>query len=197
MILCALGKSGEQREFLSKFSSLDLRIDSYPRENCEITRLEDFQMVGGGYNDRDPFENLFIPKTESGKKAVGGGQKLTYRYYVQDMAYAAFMEIPDEYADEIGKALSDPVWPIFLGRKNCIPSEIIFQGNYKTHEECDLKARSIAAEKGRKKKFSVLQEDAPSIGDVITLNDVPVQFGQHKLYSDRVVTIVTAESPDE
>lgn len=191
IVLSAMGKGGEQRELLDKLSSTDLQVDCFAREfQLENSTLEDFHMVGSHYNESDPWENLLIPKNSEGKKAVGGGQKLTYRYYLQDMAYATYLQVPDEHINDVGDALIDPVWPIFLGRKCCIPSEIIFQGIYSNKAECIEKAKEIANEKSRKLTSSVLQENDIEKGDVIVLNDVPVQFGQRKIYKERYVTIV-------
>ena len=147
-------------------------------------------MVGSRYNESDPWENLLIPKTSEGKKAVGGGAKLTYRYYMQDMAYSAIVEVPDDLVDEVSAALINPVWPLFLGRKCCIPSEIIFQGKFSSKQNCLDKAYEIAERKNKYRGFTVFQDADSERGEVITLNDVPISFGVNKSYTDRQVTFV-------
>lgn len=198
IILAAMGKGGEQKGLLSLFAECDLQVDAFPKkDNLECLNLEDFHMVGSGYNDSDPWENLLIPKTSDRKKAVGGGAKLTYRYYLQDMAYGAFLEGSKSLLDEIGNALNNPVWPIFLGRKCCIPTEMIFQGVYEGKCECISMAKKLATKKERDCSFSVLQENSIEKGEVFILNDVPIQFGDRKLYKERYVTIVKNPYADD
>ena len=77
LLCCALGYSGEQREFLAVLAELDMQVLAYPRESKQkITQapiLRDFHMVGSGYDDSDPWQKMLIPKTSEGKPAVGGG----------------------------------------------------------------------------------------------------------------------------
>lgn len=199
IILSALGKTGDQKELLSRFINTDLEIEGYfPKNKKGIAKLEDFHMVGSRYNESDPWENLLIPKTSEGKKAVGGGAKLTYRYYMQNMSYSAIVEVPDDLVDDVSAALINPVWPLFLGRKCCIPSEIIFQGKFSSKQECINKANEIAESKNKYKGFSVFQgADYELGGEIITLNDVPISFGVKKSYSDRQVTFVGYDMDEE
>ena len=91
IILCALGASGEQNDLLEKLAPLRQTVISYARKKIKEGNsykidseplLRDFHMVGSGYNDDDPWENLLIPKKSDGKPAVGGGTKIIYRYYL-------------------------------------------------------------------------------------------------------------------
>lgn len=149
--------------------------------------MRDFHMVGSGYDDQDPWANLMIPKTSTGKKAVGGGTKMTYRYYLQDMTFAVALQAPDSLIDEVTHALQNPVWDLYLGRKNCVPSEFIFQGVFATADEALQAGERLASEKKKAFAFRVLQGEHE--GEVITLNDVPLQFGFDKKYRDRRVTV--------
>ncbi|KXK45618.1 MAG: CRISPR-associated protein [Nitrosomonas europaea] len=94
LLCCARGAGGEEREWLASWADLDMRVEAYvplDKQGQPLLRqplLRDFHMVGSGYDDQDPWQTLLIPKTSEGKKAVGGGTKMTYRYYLQDMAYA-------------------------------------------------------------------------------------------------------------
>ncbi|MDO6750195.1 type I-E CRISPR-associated protein Cas5/CasD, partial [Gilvimarinus sp. 1_MG-2023] len=76
-----------------------------------------------GYDNSDPWQSLLIPKTAEGKKAVGGGTKMTYRYYLQDSAFAVVLEVPENQAQALAEALQNPVWDLYLGRKTCAPTE--------------------------------------------------------------------------
>lgn len=197
LLCCALGAAGEQVDWLRRWAERDLQITAYvpaDRQGQPLPRLpllRDFQMVGSGYDDRDPWASLLIPKTSGGKKAVGGGTKMTYRYYLQDMAYAAVLQGPSAELKVLAEALQSPVWDLYLGRKTCVPTEFIYQGIHADLEQALQRASELATEKSRHAVFRVLQGEHE--GEVLTLNDVPQQFGGHKRYRDRRVTIQKME----
>ena len=134
LLCCARGARGQQTEWLAAWADLDMHTVAYVPRNAQgqplprLPLLRDFQMVGSGYDDQDPWQTLLIPKKSDGGKAVGGGTKMTYRYYLQDMAYAVALEAPAALAPEAAAALQAPVWDLYLGRKNCVPTEFIYQG---------------------------------------------------------------------
>lgn len=197
LLCCALGAGSEQLEWLQRWSSLDMQVRAYVLGDNRggaahrLPLLRDFQMVGSGYDDQYPWESLLIPKKSDGGKAVGGGSKMTYRYYLQDMAFAVVLQGPSEDVDLAANALKSPVWDLYLGRKNCVPTEIILQGVFESAEDAFSNVAGLAASKNRSEVFRVLQGEHD--GDVITLNDVPLQFGEHKKYRDRRVTIQKLE----
>lgn len=202
LLCCALGRGGEQREWLSYWSEQPMFVEAYATENVqrgEIIRsplLKDFHMVGSGYDDKDPWQSLLIPKTNEGKKSVGGGAKLTYRYYLQDMAFAVVLQGPFKDLENIQKALCRPVWDLYLGRKNCVPTEFIGHGVFDELDTALVYAREIAQSEDRELKkvpvFKVL-EGVQEYGELLTLNDVPICFGQNKQYRDRQVTVIPYE----
>ena len=192
LICCARGVSDGQTDWLSKCSCLDMQVVSYCRKNSrgDILRqpmLEDFHMVGSGYNDKDLWESLMIPKTSEGKKAVGGGSKITHRYYLQDMACAVAFQVPDTMVSEVSNALQSPTWDLYLGRKSCVPTDFIYQGIFDNAEDALAKAEELAKEKNLAAYSRVLQ--GAHDGELVVLNDVPVRMGQRKLYRDRQVTV--------
>lgn len=194
LLCCALGAGGKQTEWLARWADRDMQVRAYvladesgnalPRQPL----MRDFHMVGSGYDDSDPWQNLLIPKTSEGKRAVGGGTKMTYRYYLQDMAFAVALQGPQQELAELEAALQNPVWDLYLGRKNCVPTEFIAQGIHADVEQAMEKASQLADVKKRLPVFKVLQGEHE--GEVLTLNDVPLQFGEHKLYRDRRVTVL-------
>lgn len=194
LLLCALGASGEQTEWLARLAPLRqtvisfLKAGSKPAEREPL--LRDFHMVGSGYEDEDPWEMLHIPKTADGKKAVGGGTKMTYRYYLQDARFAVAVEVPGDLAESLAEALKNPVYDLYLGRKTCVPTEFVFQGLFLDESQALEAALKMAADKTLREDFRVL--DGEHEGEGMTLNDVPVQFGPHKVYRDRRVTRIQA-----
>lgn len=198
LLLCAMGASGEQRELLGRLQPMRQTVIAYTRARQgkdglseKMDReplLRDFHMVGSGYDDQDPWQTLLIPKTSGGKKAVGGGTKMTFRYYLQDAAFAVILELPPDLASSSAHALQNPVYDLYLGRKNCVPTEFIYQGIYKDEETAMEKASQLMRGKNLAEDFRVL--DGEHEGDAYTLNDVPVQFGRIKKYRDRRITIL-------
>lgn len=199
-LLCAArGAGGAEREWLAAWADLDMQVAAYVLQNRQgqpqlfQPLLCDFHMVGSGYDEQDLWQTLHIPKTDVGKKAVGGGAKMTYRYYVQDMAYAIALQAPAQWADQTVAALQAPAWDLYLGRKNCVPTEWIFQGLYPHVAEAMQAGYALAQSKSRSLAWRVVQGEHPDACEVITLNDVPVQFGLYKQYRDRCVSLLGQE----
>lgn len=135
LVLSALGTSGEQRDILFSMASMRQTVISYCRTEEKQQQLKkvdrepllrDFHMVGSGYDKGNPWTSLLIPKTSEGKAAVGGGTKITYRYYLQDAKFAVAIEAESSAIDNFAEALQNPVYDIYLGRKNCVPTDFIF-----------------------------------------------------------------------
>ncbi|GAB6141244.1 type I-E CRISPR-associated protein Cas5/CasD [Methylosoma difficile] len=200
LVCCALGAGGEQTELLAEFAPLKQTVLSFarnrnpngkPEKTAREPLLRDFHMVGSGYDDSDPWQTLLIPKTADGKKAVGGGTKMTYRYYLQDAYFAVVLEVPDDQAEALAQALQQPVWDLCLGRKTCVPTDVIYRGTFNDEAEAETHALSIAKEKNLLLDFQV-REGEQDGDEVLTLTDVPLQFGERKVYRDRRVTVVKA-----
>ena len=200
LLCCARGAGGDQREWLSAWANLDMQVVAYvpeDRKGNPLPRqplLRDFHMVGSGYEDQDPWQTLLIPKKSDGGKAVGGGTKMTFRYYLQDMAYAVAMQAPSALVQETVSALQAPVWDLYLGRKNCVPSEFIYQGLFDDANEALQAGEALAHAKHRCFALRVLQGEHE--GEVLTLNDVPLQLGEYKKYRDRRVSVQRFQSPE-
>jgi len=189
LLCCALGAGGEQKELLLEMGSLHQTVLSYRRSKEREALLRDFQMVGSGYDDKNPWETLLIPKKSDGKPAVGGGTKITYRYYLQDAAFAAIVEVPTNKSAIFAEALVNPCWDIYFGRKCCAPTDWIYRGSFATESSAIEKSKEIAKDKKLLEDFRVL--DGEHKGETIILNDVPIQFGENKVYRERRVTIIT------
>lgn len=208
LVLCALGASGEQRELLERFAALKQTVISFRYKKDgkfepKLPYLHDFQMIGSGYNDKDMWESLNIPKKSDGGSAVGGGTKLTHRYYLQNAVFAVLLEVPSDMSDEISNALKNPVYPIYLGRKCCVPTDFVGHenGSFESADDAERAAFEKAKEKAAARNkaehktdkwelaedFRVVDGETEA-GDSFTLNDVPIQFGTQKKYRDRRVT---------
>lgn len=197
LVCCAMGKGGEEKAWLEKMARYKQTIVAYETAACPAPPLlKDFHMVGSGYSHKDPWQTLLIPKKCDGGTPVGGGSRLTWRHYIQDMAFACALELPEEEAGIIAAALENPVWPVFLGRKSCPPSDIIWRGEFTDMEKTLAKAQSIANDKKRRESFRVC-DGLTGNNPYMTLNDVPVNFGPFKNYKSRVVSVIETGKPWE
>lgn len=201
LILSAMGAKGEQTNLLQQLNKFSQTIIGYQKKEdlnnfdwimgSEISStplLLDFHMVGSGYTGyKDPWYSLLIPRKSDGKFAVGGGAKITYRYYLQDARFAVIQEVNQELSKQISYALQYPVHEVFFGRKNCIPSDFIFRGTFKSLEDAEQAATQIADHKSLEPNF-IVSESIKS-DDELILKDVPLQFGDWKKYEYRRVYI--------
>lgn len=194
LLCCARGAGGPETEWLAQMAPMSMTVRAYARTDkhgqplLREPALRDFHMVGSGYDDSDPWQTLLIPKTTEGKKAVGGGTKMTYRYYLQDAVFGVVLETSVDQAAMLTEALQNPVWDLYLGRKNCVPTELIYQGVFGSEQAAWVQADTLALEKQRIPCYTVSEGEGE--GEIVTLNDVPVQFGVEKRYRDRRVTIL-------
>lgn len=198
LLCCAMGAGGSQTEWLAQMAGFKQAVHAFGRKGeAEQPKLEDFHMVGSGYDEKDPWQNLLIPKTVDRKKAVGGGTKMTYRYYLQDQTFGVVVAVPAEQAEGIARALKNPVWDLYLGRKCCVPTDVIYRGTFDAESKAVEALQGIARDKGLIERFEVQEGSLPDLGDVLMLNDVPVSFGDRKVYRERSVTIIPKEIPEE
>lgn len=188
LLLAASGDSGAQRELLARMAGAPLEVwIMRPASGGEDPgRLCDFHMVGNGYDESDSWQTLHIPRTSEGKKAVGGGAKLTYRYYLQCQKFAAIAGFDDDLAEKFAAALETPVFDLYLGRKCCVPTERIGRGLFATAAEAEAELLKFAGAKMLTPETRVREVELGTPGS-FSLYDVPVSFGVHKLYRDRCV----------
>lgn len=84
------------------------------------TRLTDFHTIGGGYDKKASLrEKMSIPQKASGAPF---GTVITRRSYLTDAAFVAILEGEPATLDQIRRALLDPVWGVWFGRKTCLPA---------------------------------------------------------------------------
>lgn len=197
MVCASMGARGEQKELLCELSQTKVSVLTFTKKNIEHSLLRDFQTVGNGYDNKDPFESLLIPKTSAGKGPNGPGSKITHRYYLQDATYAVIWELDTELCQKIAQSLINPVYFVSLGRKNCVPSEWIYQGTFNTENEAFSAAKSIAQNKQRQCSKMIIEGRFPEQGEILVLHDIAKRFGEFKEYSDRFVTIIDNDNEDQ
>lgn len=188
MILAAMGAKGTQENLLEKLAVCSQSIIAFSKTSI----LRDFHIVGSGYDDQDGWQRLSIPKKQDGSAAVGGGSKMTYRYYLQEAKFGVIQALPAELVDQIVQALQFPVYSPCLGRKSCVPSEYVYQGIFKSEKEAIITAQTLGTQKGLKQLLMVSENQIVD-GDPQIIADVPVRFGSQKEYRERTVYVTNYE----
>lgn len=119
LIACAMG---EMRE-----SDVIRKLDRHLRMGCRNDKpgkeLVDYHTVSGALMNAEG--NMLGKKGEE-------ATILTERAYLQDAIYTVVLESIDDTGDALlvvaSESLRSPAWPVYLGRKSCVPSRPVFDG---------------------------------------------------------------------
>ncbi|HNT77099.1 MAG TPA: type I-E CRISPR-associated protein Cas5/CasD [Anaerolineae bacterium] len=118
---CALGvRDDETLRALSKQLRMGVRCDQPGRQ------LVDYHTVGGGYD-----EPTLLTAEGKPKKIPSSGAphtEQTWRSYLCDAAFLVALQGSPELIAQLAAAIQSPHWPIYLGRKACVPTRPPFDG---------------------------------------------------------------------
>lgn len=163
------------------------------------------------YHTVSDFTGNHLRSTEVTKKGqqkrTKYGNKVTERYYLQDAAFVAAVEGPDDFLLALTAALATPTFPLALGRRACPPTqplvlrsgeqpEGLWQGSLK-----DVLERVPWQERQplRAKHGHAAVRLAATIDDATgkeRRTDVPVTFAhKHREYTTRRVSRLFVEAP--
>ncbi|MCC5877795.1 MAG: type I-E CRISPR-associated protein Cas5/CasD [Candidatus Sumerlaeia bacterium] len=110
---------------LNHFNSLKFAV----RVDREGVVIRDFHTVGGGEDDHRILRHTNgIRKYGVSIASTGRADRgiLTERYYLSDARFLVGLGSEDlPFLEKLEAALREPKWPLYLGRKACIPSEPI------------------------------------------------------------------------
>ncbi|WP_294413416.1 type I-E CRISPR-associated protein Cas5/CasD [uncultured Ruminococcus sp.] len=173
MIAAAMGiQRNDDQKLLEPICSLKFGV----RVDREGTLLKDFHMV-------HEYKNGKVKDSH-----------LTERYYLSDAVFlAAFESDSREYLESIVKALNNPVYPLFLGRRSCPPTLPVVIG---ISDEPLIESLRTAEPltKNYKSRRIVYEADSGTV-----VQDVPVSFSQlHRIHEYRFKKeeMLTAEEHD-
>ncbi len=110
MIGCAMGlrRGSEQLMVLSEKIRLAVRCDRPGRQNID-------------YHTVTADNSILNAQGKARCKTI-----VTYRTYIQDAFFLAAIETDWELAQKIDQAFHEPCWPVYLGRKSCVPSKPVY-----------------------------------------------------------------------
>lgn len=117
LIACAMGLERGNPEIDAIFDAITLAV----RADRPGVRMTDYHTAAG-----DPLMNA------EGKPRSNGFTVVSRRQYLQDASFLAVIQSAPVRLESIGRALQNPKWCLFLGRKSCVPSRPVFDG---IHEE--------------------------------------------------------------
>jgi len=120
VILCAMGVSRD--EILAPLERL-VPLEMAVRIDNPGEIVWDYHTAGA---------RIGIRQAEGGIKHTASTDKpeaqLSRRQYLFDASFLVALGGDGEVIREVAAALNDPVWPVYLGRKCCIPTEPVFAG---------------------------------------------------------------------
>lgn len=165
--LCAaaLGVERDDTDRIKALADLEFAI----RIDRPGILLRDYHTAGGGTFRKDKGYSVH---------GIKKGQAITSdRYYLQDASFLAALAGPQPVIEEISKALQNPRWPLFLGRRACPPGTPVFESIVEHSPLQALTQSPRAAERSREQRSSsvrIVVECNPSEGD--PRHDVPLSF---------------------
>ncbi len=120
MILCAQGVARDDApRALDSLVNLEMAV----RLDRPGIRDWDYHTVGAG---------IGVRKAEGGVKFTASTKEpetlLSRRQYLFDASFLVALQGDSAAIARVSDAFRDPFWPVFLGRKCCVPSEPVFDG---------------------------------------------------------------------
>lgn len=181
MLLCAMGvRREDSRQALEPLNALlmGVRVDRSGASDW------DYHTAGAKIGIRSADGKI--------KKTAATGEYetlLSRRQYLYDAAFLVALQGDAGTIDACGQALRSPVWPLFLGRKCCIPGEPVFvgTGGFDTLAEAlssipwQPRIRSIDSDYHSATRTLDIFIEHPSGSEIPSgarlIHDVPVVFG--------------------
>lgn len=111
MFAAAEGVHRHDTEALERYEDLEFTV----RVDRPGTRLVDYHTAGGGR-----------PRDETAATSGGsnkGAAVITHRHYLADAVFVVAVNGPETTTDRIARALHQPHWAPYLGRRSCVPDE--------------------------------------------------------------------------
>lgn len=157
----ALGMARDDEVMLAELRALSMAV----RVDRPGSLLHDYHTAGGG---RFRGSSYFV---YGAKDCVP-----SHRYYLQDASFVAALAGDGTLVTRIGQALQSPRWPLFLGRRACVPSVPLFAG----FTEGDARAAVWAASAAERTEAGPLRTvvEVPPGEDGEPRYDVPLSFAE-------------------
>ncbi len=135
LVGAAMGMPRGDTQLLERLGGMRLAV----RVDREGAPLRDYHTAGGAHSPG-----------AGGIWSMDRGRRIpdpavTIRYYLCDASFLAALGTTDEdLLSRVARALQDPVWPLFLGRRSCPPCEPVFAGKVAADPETALRQAPLA-----------------------------------------------------
>ena len=119
--------SADEQAFLCQIAAMPMLAVAVPRK-----------LATNGKSGVLPAGRTVDFHTVQGTRKAAGGIKdchITNRHYLHDSAFCVFLNGPRSVLEEAARALQNPVWGLWIGRKCCIPSAPVFGGVFASEAE--------------------------------------------------------------
>jgi CRISPR system Cascade subunit CasD len=156
--------SAEEAASLPELAKLKMTSIAIPRtlsgtaDQPPVLRLEDYHTV----------LNTRRASGTPNKDAV-----VTRRQYLLDARFGVILSGNRTLLEKAGAALQNPVWGVWLGRKSCIPAELLYRGLFDSEQEAH---RELLREKPVDQFTTVVEVENFAEG-TDSIGDQPVSFG--------------------
>jgi len=160
------------------------------RVDREGIPLRDFHTIGGGQSlGRD--YGVYKASGDPGETAI------STRWYLQDALFLVALQTDDRnFLEKLEKAISRPVYPLFLGRRSCPPTFPLFLGISEKGIEQLLREYPLLDQRASDKQPQRRLVLECSADEGTPRMDVPVSFDPlHRKYRTRYVKNVFCSPP--
>lgn len=135
MITGLLGNAlGYDHREWNRLQCLQDRLHFAVRCDIQGEKIRDYQTVdlSQDFFQKTGWTTFGSPQERDGGEATKNGTHIRYRDYWAGAVYTLAISLEPEEAgldvESLALALKEPKRPLFIGRKNCIPSDFLFQG---------------------------------------------------------------------
>ncbi len=167
LICAAMGLakgSTAESELLPRLGQLKMSSIAVPRivqvtgAQPPVLRLEDYHTVLG---------------TRRASGAPNRDAVVTHRQYLLDARFGVILSGDRSLLAPAAASLQNPIWGVWLGRKSCVPAEMVYRGLFGTEIEAQ---RELIGEEPISNFSLVVEVDAFDKG-TDSISDQPIGFG--------------------
>ena len=184
LLACALGLERGDPAIVTLHKQIRLAV----RTDRAGRLLTDFHTV---HADADRGERIVAA---SGAKR--GDTIVTNRCYLQDASFLVAVSAPDSLIIQLDVALKNPRWPVYLGRKSCVPSVPVYAGLSTEYIDLDDAMRRYPAAK-RSDEVRHYEVDSPDVSGFLRsdcLVDAARRSFQMRRVTIRHIQILTLDT---
>lgn len=133
-----------------------------------------------------------------GKKRTGSGTIVSHRGYLQDASFLVGITGESALLQRLKDALDDPVWPVYLGRKSCVPAVPVI-GKLTYDYETLMQAMEREPLPARHEGKQIRVEFDSTVGDGRLRPDLTVgpRSFQNRRVADRTIQVKEEENDSD